>query len=173
MQGFVDETKAKKYRMVLVVIANSQINKVRRELNKLKNPSGRPVHFQTDDDSVRNIFISKLFELDFEAYAITTEDKNPRNARKACLGEICLLVESLKLKRLVLELDESIKQWDLRTLKEFLSDKAIYHQISYLHLRDSEEICLTIADALAWCLNRGGDWHKKVQNLITKSIVCS
>ena len=83
-----------------------------------------------------------------------------------------IISEELNLSRLVLELDESIRSWDLRTLKGLLKGKSIYHQMTYLHLTDSEEICLTIADAIAWCLNRGGSWATRVMPLINRTIEC-
>jgi hypothetical protein len=49
VQGFVDESKAKTYRMALVAIENENVNKIRRELRKVQTPTKSPVHFQADD----------------------------------------------------------------------------------------------------------------------------
>ena len=57
MQGFVDESKAKTYRMVLVAIENENVNKIRRELRKVQTPTKSPVHFQADDDRIKDSFL--------------------------------------------------------------------------------------------------------------------
>lgn len=71
-----------------------------------------------------------------------------------------------------LELDRSTIDLDRIT---FRSESQLAPQISWPywdHRQRHEEPLLWVADAVAWCVNRGGDWERLVRPMIVETIEC-
>ncbi|HEY3710236.1 MAG TPA: hypothetical protein VGL64_12725 [Amycolatopsis sp.] len=68
---------------------------------------------------------------------------------------------------LVLETDESILDVDRRTLYRAVRTHDCQEALEYRHFRAHEELLLVIPDAIAWCWQRGGQWKKRVRELVT------
>jgi hypothetical protein len=67
---------------------------------------------------------------------------------------------------IVLELDETVRFRDHQFLKQQQAIK------EWDHRQRHEEPLLWVADAVAWCVNRGGDWERMVRPLIVETIEC-
>jgi hypothetical protein len=71
---------------------------------------------------------------------------------------------------LVFDRDESVISKDEIWLKSELRKVDKLVPIGFQHLSRHEEPILWVADALAWCDSRGGDWHKRIQSFILSEV---
>jgi hypothetical protein len=74
--------------------------------------------------------------------------------------------QSKTFKNLIFELDETVRFKDHHFLKQQRTDFA------WDHRKRHEEPLLWVADAVAWCVNRGGDWERMVRPIIVETIDC-
>lgn len=65
-----------------------------------------------------------------------------------------------------IELDETVRLKD----HELFKSRGIYFE--WDHKQRHEEPLLWVADAVAWCVNRGGEWERLVRPMIVKTINC-
>lgn len=95
-------------------------------------------------------------------------DRQARDAerRQRCLAAVLDLCAELRAERLVLELDESIRDADARFLYEQVRARGLASALRYEWLRRNDEPLLWIADVIAWCHNRGGEWIPRVAGLV-------
>ncbi len=70
----------------------------------------------------------------------------------------------------LLEQDDSTVKSDRRILFEATGKHGLRDQLTYHHLRAKQEPMLWIPDAVAWCLDQGGEWPARVRPLIGKTM---
>lgn len=96
--------------------------------------------------------------------------KDQKTARTAALWA---MVEDLGLqgaRHLVLDQDDSTLASDKRTLFDAVRKHDLVDQLEYRHSRFRSEPLLCIPDAVAWCINRGPDWRRRIASLIEETI---
>ena len=64
------------------------------------------------------------------------------------------------------ELDETAHAHDSKLLSD------LQRNILWDHRERNQEPLLWVSDAVAWCVNRGGDWERLVRPLIIETIDC-
>lgn len=72
--------------------------------------------------------------------------------------------------QLVIELDESLEKHDRRALQHAVTARGVRDQIGYRHMRAQDGPLLWIADAVAWCWVKGGEWRSYVHPVVTTQI---
>lgn len=73
---------------------------------------------------------------------------------------------------MVFELDESAKVQDDQILSRAIRLIRGKREMQWDHLQRHEEPLLWVSDAVAWCVNRGGDWERMVRPMIVETIEC-
>ncbi|WP_448062237.1 hypothetical protein [Cellulomonas hominis] len=69
---------------------------------------------------------------------------------------------------IVLDRDDSTLAHDRRWLFEELRRSTLTPQLSYVHRHRHEEPLPVMPDAVAWCWQRGGEWRRRVKNIIAE-----
>ena len=92
--------------------------------------------------------------------------RGERTARLCALKSLVSSDLSQSCQKMVLELDETIRIHD----HEFLKRQDSVNE--WDHLKRHEEPLLWVPDAVAWCINRGGDWERMVRSMIVETIEC-
>ena len=74
-----------------------------------------------------------------------------------------------EVKNIVLESDESQNPLDRKVLTQALVDLGVEEEVGFAHELPNDEPLLWIPDALAWCINRGGEWERRVKQMSVKT----
>jgi hypothetical protein len=144
---FIDESSSKKYVLVGVLIQDQNFIVARRQLRTLLLPSQRSIHFRQESKKRRKQLINVLLELGFSCLVVSLSHQKAKTARQKGIELLSELALTNRCNKLLFELDESSLVADIKTL-------------------------LWVADAVAWCLNRGGDWERMVRPMIIETIEC-
>ena len=68
--------------------------------------------------------------------------------------------------RIVLDLDESLQSWDRQRLIEYRRAAGLRDRLTYAHQARTDELLLSIPDAIAWSWARGGEWRTRVKPVV-------
>jgi hypothetical protein len=79
---------------------------------------------------------------------------------------MCEQSQRMEIRELVFELDQSCFVDDIKLLSE------IRPNLTWDHRERHQEPLLWVADAVAWCVNRGGEWERMVRPMIVETIEC-
>ena len=95
--------------------------------------------------------------------------RDPRVARERALAYAVDRLAANSVRRLILEQDDSLVQSDRRVL--FRATRAAAYDLEYVHARPASEPLLWIPDAIAWSVARGGDWARRISDLIDATVI--
>lgn len=172
-QLYVDESKAKGYVLVAAVLVSSDTASVRKALNALVLPGQRSLHMKKEADPRRRRIadtIARLDDVEISVYLAGTRYKTERDGRAACLEQLVKDASGLAEAQLVLDLDESLRQWDNQRLIELVRQADARERLTYCHSKAAQEPLLSIPDAVAWCWAKGGSWRERIQPVVTSCI---
>lgn len=157
---YIDETKAHDYILVGVWIAASDIVEVRKQVALLRPSGSRRLHFKKLDDARRRLAIGVIAQLPIRIafVRVASEERDPRTRSLAQLLALAVGSEAI---RVVLETDANVVAADVAVARRGGIGDAV------LHLRAHEEPLLWLSDAVAWCIQRGGDWRESIAPLLT------
>lgn len=158
--GFVDETKEKGYLIVVTLVLPKDIQIVRKTLQGLRKPGQSRIHFSKESDRRRREILSVIRHLPQSSFFFRSEFKNQGLARAECLTALTQAVDQLKIHRLVLETEETYRAADRRIIKSAIA-KSEFQSLEYIHESPASEPCLWIPDAIAWSIQRGGEWRRR------------
>lgn len=162
--SFADEHKDP-YFMVAAFIRPAQITKTRQEMMAMVLPRQRRIHFNKERNSRRSQVMSRLIELRIEAAIYQAADAhNEKEARRRCLTALIRDHLARDVRRLVIEQDDSLIDFDRRLLNRETTGT---QHLTYEHVSPYQEPLLAIPDAVAWCWARGGHWQVKAKHLVT------
>ncbi|MFM6966568.1 MAG: hypothetical protein ACKOWI_04295 [Rhodoluna sp.] len=164
---FLDESKAKNYVFIGILVAEVEAPRVRKRVAALKLPRQRSVHFVKESDSRRRKLLQDFKSIGFTAVKFECEEKNQKLAREKCVKAVASFAIREGISRLVFELDESSLSNDEKWLKEAIQTSRA--ELGFRHQARNEEPLLWVADAVAWCDARGGDWKQRISSLILDS----
>jgi hypothetical protein len=163
---YLDESKAKNYVFIGVLVQDGDAPRLRKRVASLKMPGQRSIHFVKEAESRRRRLIREISDLGFAAARFESKEKHQKKARELCIREIVRFASNSGIKSLVFERDESAVTNDEKWLKEAILKTQGIDKLGFVHLNRFEEPLLWVADAIAWCDTRGGDWA----NMVTESI---
>mgnify|MGYP000249338144 CR=1 FL=1 len=170
---YLDESKAKNYVFIGVLVHDGDAPRLRKRISSLKMPGQRSIHFVNEAESRRKKLIQEYLDLGIVAVRVTSNRKNKLDAREDCVRALVRLAASMKCHSLIFERDESVISKDEIWLKSELRSVSKSERIGFQHFNRHEEPILWIADAIAWCDSRGGDWRKRVQDFIVSEVEIS
>lgn len=164
---FVDESKSNGVLMVAACYLTKDVDEVRAKLIGLLLPGQERLHFKSERDARRSQIIESLIECGTAAIAVRAPVDIPAHAqRERCIESLISEAARLKVERFVIELDDSVFEFDRRVLFRLSRSKDLNPGFSYSWLRARQEPLLWAADALAWSLARGGRWRQRVSTIV-------
>jgi hypothetical protein len=163
---YLDESKAKNYVFIGVLVQDGDAPRLRKRVAALKMPGQRSIHFVKEAESRRRKLIHEISDLGFAAVRFESKDKSQKKARELCIREIVKFAANQGIRSLVFERDESAVINDEKWLKEAILKTQGIDKLGFVHLHRFEEPLLWVADAIAWCDTRGGDWANRVNESI-------
>ncbi len=166
MQIYVDESKAKAYLLVAVIIAPGQAAGFRKRMVGLRMPKQGHIHFVNERDSRRKMILDELVDMGIQSKVYSISGLNPIAARPQLLGALMDDLAEIEASKLIFERDDSAQKADEFVLRNGLVKRNLKNSVEYSHLGKSEEPLLWIADAIAWSFARGGDFGRRVRPLI-------
>ncbi|RPF22789.1 hypothetical protein [Myceligenerans xiligouense] len=161
-QVFADETKAKEFTIVAAFVPPHKVHVLRSAMRGHRMRGQRSIHFNSERDAVRRAVLRTLVEFGVTSAIFRGATRKGRNPREACVRELARYSRQNGCRSLVLDLDESVVAQDRRWLHEELCKT----DVRYDHLHRHEEPLLWVADAIAWCWQRGGQWRVDIESMI-------
>ncbi|MEN9956490.1 MAG: hypothetical protein RIR46_98 [Actinomycetota bacterium] len=160
--AFVDESKEKKYTMVATIIPGVHLVKTRKAMRALLAPAQTRIHFKNESPQRRRKILAAISVLNHQnLYALSSRPKN-KDARNECLESLIPALIRLGVTKIVFEADESLVHAERRYLTAVISELPEGSDLLFEHLLPKQEPCLWIPDAVAWSLQRGREWSRKV-----------
>ena len=166
MIAFIDESKAKKYLLVLSLLGPRDLATTRRFLTRTLLAGQRSVHFRKESPRRRTYLIKTFRKLNIRVVVFKDKLGSSVSSRTLLIRRICDEAKRLELSELVFELDQNCFNNDVKLLN------AVRPDLSWDHRERNQEPLLWVADAVAWCVNRGGEWERVVRPMIVETIEC-
>lgn len=173
MQLYIDESKAKAYIVVAVLIAPGDAAGIRRRMQKLRRPGQGHIHFVKEGHPRRKQILSELESMGIQALVYQVKGLNPIAARALCIKAVLDDLVRVKATNLIFELEESALKSDELLLRQGLLKRRLKSDVEFIHLEKSVEPVLWIADAIAWSFARGDDYKRRAIKLIAEIIEVS
>lgn len=159
--AYVDETKRKHYLLCAVVVDQSDIAFVRRELGRLREDHGT-IHMNDRSDSERLAFARALGAFPVEGVVVDAHVRPDRAARDLVLRRMVPYLLGLGVTRLVIESCDEDRA-DRQLLRELLGPEPA---LSYSH-DGKAELMLALPDILGWSYGRGRRYAAAVRPIVT------
>jgi EAL domain-containing protein (putative c-di-GMP-specific phosphodiesterase class I) len=123
------------------------------------------LHFKSENARRKKLIVKLMRGLNCQL--VVVKCRTPQASARLCaLNSLVTSDLASSCARIVLELDETVR----------VKDNAYLKQQSRLaewdHKQRHEEPLLWVADAVAWCVNRGGEWERMVRPMIVETIEC-
>ena len=169
---FIDETKNQDFVFVGCLAPSKDLANVRKVLKAFLLPGQRSIHFHNESPRRRRKIIAVLLSLELKVLVASVKGSTDNRARSRAIELLAQLALKHKVSRLVIELDLSALESDLKTLAKvsYLSLKET--PMPWDHMERHQEPLLWVADAVAWCLNPGGEWERMVRPMILENVEC-
>ena len=168
--AFIDESKASSYILVASVVLARKLTETRKTMMSLRMKGQPRTHFRKESDRRRRLLLSAIAELDLSHFVVTSKTNfGLQEARARCLemlvGQLC----SAGVKNIVFESDASQNPLDRKVLSKITQGLEAQDKVDFAHELPNDEPLLWIADAIAWSINRGGEWERRVKQLNLKA----
>lgn len=166
---FADETKAKGYVIAAAAVSASTHGAVAAQLRRLTRPGQSRIHFKSEGDRARKLLLAQMSELGIHVTAFSVRGPRERVARQKCLEALVDRLVAASSADLVLEsVNQNVDAADRKIIREHLQKRGAETALSYRHAVPAQEPMLWVADAAAWCIQAGGDWLRRSENLIVE-----
>ena len=164
---FVDETKERGLILAAAIVDVPRLAAARQAVAGLTLRGQRSIHFCKERNDRRREILGAFRRLGAAVVLYdATAHRDHRTAREACLRALVLDAVKLDAERLVLELDDSRRVADTRTLNHEMRLAGATGRLRYDHMRAHEERLLSLPDAIAWSWARGGEWKAAVLPMV-------
>jgi hypothetical protein len=165
---FIDESFRNNYIMVGHLVPLANLTRLRKALKSNVLSGQRSIHFVKESDSRRKYLLSQFRKLGCQTIKVEIAGLDHRNARQSALEALLAIADEFQISNFVLELDETTFLADRATLNNY-NIAAEKGEITFEFKARHEEPLLWLADAVAWCLGRGGVWRSRVDPLLADS----
>jgi hypothetical protein len=159
---FVDETKARAFILVAVRVDNRDVARLRRGMRGLLMPGQERIHFTKERDKRRRVILAELAQHRLQVLTITSKHPDHGLARAKCLNALVELVARANNAHIVVEVDDSLAAQDARLLARAMQRLSLHRQVSFELASPRQDSGLWAADAIAWAVNRRGDWLRRI-----------
>lgn len=164
MRAFVDESKARSYLLVAVLVPTDEISVVRHWARGLQLPGQRRVHMSAESPGRRAQLLAEMRKADL-AVCIVEAPKDGRSQlarRDACLEALVGYGCERGVQGYCLDRDETLERRDRVCLRECFARSNAPDTVTYTHLDAVQEPLLALPDIVAWPWARGGHWRARV-----------
>lgn len=168
--AFADESMERAYILAVFETPLNQYHRAQKLLRSLAKDIGRPaLHFHSLRPTERIAILERLTDQfpNSVTLHISTLKKTP-HARKQTIQSAVADLCSRDVTRLTFDRDRTTERADRAAVHEKLSTIRRMGAFEYLHEDKVREPCLWIADAAAWCWQRGGREKQLAMRLIAK-----
>lgn len=165
MHMFVDETERGGHLLAATLVAPASLHSTRSLMRSLLLPGERRVHFKSEKDTRRKFIVSRLVERSFDVVVLCKKEEGEA-ARGALLERLIEEAINRGVTRLVLDSRDHASNGRDRAV--LARTKARDAGIVYEHIQSSAEPALWVSDAVAWCMGAGGDWHRRINPVVTR-----
>ena len=164
---FVDETKRPNLLVIVAVVPTGAQAALRKALRAQLHPGQRSLHFTKESPRTRQAVLDVLAASSIR-YRTYRADPPSRHvvAREVCLRALARDALVCRPQRIVIEKDDSVQARDERWLADELGPRR-GRSTQFCHMAKHEEPLLWVADAIAWCIQRGQPWAGRVASMST------
>jgi hypothetical protein len=164
--AYIDESKARNYIFVLHMVEAKNQRALRKLFTGELLAGQRSFHFRKENNRRRVRLIRLFHGAPCRVYVFKRKGKTQTSARNCLISKICDLAARLEISELVFEFDKMSFEQHTKLLNQ------IRARIPWDHRERHQEPLLWVADAVAWCVNRGGEWERMVRPMIVETIEC-
>ena len=160
-QAFVDESgRGSRYHVCVVVVANGDVDALRRLVRSFCLPGQRRWHFVHERDSRRRQILDAILASGQATALIYYGKGRDTEIRAVSFRRMVDPLIDRNVVRLIIESREGRDDLDRQVLVGQLRG----HPDAFLydHMPPHGDPLLWIADALAWCSSAGGPWQERV-----------
>ncbi len=169
--AFVDESTVRGYLLAAVLLPASALVASRRQLRQLVLPGQRRIHFTKERDDRRQRILDVIVTLKPHVIIYdATSHSDARKGRALCLTQLIADLTEARAERVVIETDDAAIASDRAVLYEAVRSYGVEDSLRYDHLRAREEVLLALADAVAWCWNKGGKWRSRIERHMVTTV---
>lgn len=169
-QAFVDESgRGSKYHVCVVVIANGDVDKLRRLVRSFCLPGQRRWHFVHERDSRRRQIIDAIVASGQVAALIYRGKGRDAEIRAESFRRMVQPLLDRGVTRLIIESREGRDDLDRQVLVDELRGRP--NAFLYDHMPPHGDPLLWIADGLAWCSSAAGPWEERIEAIATSEDV--
>ncbi len=159
--AYVDETKRKHYLLCAVVVEQSDVAAVRRELRRIRGPHDG-IHMSDRNERERLAHARTLARLPVAGILVAADRHRERDARDVTLERLVPHLLGLGVTRLVIESCGEDRA-DRQVLRRLVGP---HPAVAYGHAGKSE-LMLALPDILGWAHGRGGRYAAAVRPVLT------
>jgi len=164
-QAFVDESaRGSNYHVCVAVIANGDVDALRRLVRSFCLPGQRRWHFVHERDSRRRQIIDALTASGQVTALIFHGKGRDTEIRTESFHRMVQPLLDRNVTRLIIESREGRDDLDRQVLISQLRQRR--DAFGYDHMPPHGDPLLWIADAVAWCSSAGGAWRERVDAII-------
>lgn len=169
-QAFVDESgRGSKYHVCVVVVANGDVDALRRLVRSFCLPGQRRWHFVHERDSRRRQIIDAIIASGQVTALIYYGKGRDTEIRAESFRRMVDPLIDRNVVRLIIESREGRDDLDRQVLVGQLRGHPA--ALLYDHMPPHGDPLLWIADAVAWCSSAAGIWQERIQAITTSEDV--
>jgi hypothetical protein len=167
-QAFVDESgRGSSYHLCAVVVANEDVDALRRLVRSFCLPGQRRWHFVHERNSRRRRIVDML-TASSQVSSLLFHGKGREAAIRAeSFRQMVQPLLDRDVARLIIESREGRDTLDRQILVGELRHRP--GAFSYDHMAPHGDPLLWVADAVAWCSSAGGVWRERIDPLVVHS----
>jgi hypothetical protein len=140
-------------------------------------PGAREIHFRKERDARRRAIADAVARLPIRSTIYSCESERVAEAaRQACLARLTVDLLTIGAHRLVLDSRNTRDgndqdRWDRRTIRHVLGNRPSETLLVYEHMDSTSEELLWLPDIVAWCWGSGGQWRKRIKNIVNAEVL--
>jgi hypothetical protein len=169
---YIDECKQDPYLLVGVLVAEYDKVSLRKILSSLLLYRQRSIHFKNENSRHKKRVLASLQKHEFQVVVFRHVLTTKLGGRNQTLKRLVSYSLGARVSQLVFELDETSRISDDQMLANCIPLVSGRRLINWEHRLRHQEPLLWVADAVAWCVNRGGEWERLVRPMILATLDC-
>lgn len=169
---FVDESRrGGLYLLAAALVQSTELGPTRSLMRRLRVPGERRLHFKSERDAIKKDIAGALVSGRVRTRVYCGRGE-PDTTRQQLLSMLVVDLMALDVRRMVFDSRGPDRdQADRRTVHSTLTCAGVdLDLVTYEHLRSHEEPALWVPDAVAWCYGAGGEWRRRVEPVVEKTI---